>query len=174
MPPPICRWRSATSSAGTHRAESADRMAAARSVEGALRLFETDGDERLDGVCSPRDDRGLVLVRRKQREHEVGHVARVAAARPTDTDAQPEELRAPEPAGDRTEPVVTREAAPEPRLEAADGEVDLVMDDEQGFERRLVETRPPAAPSVPSRSCRCPASTTRAGGRRCESRRCGH
>ena len=72
-------------------------------------------------------------------EHEVGDVARIAAAGAADADPQPEELRAPEPPRDRAQPVVAGEAAAEARLQAADLEVDLVVDDEQVLERRLVE-----------------------------------
>ncbi len=42
---------------------------------------------------------------------------------------------------DRAQAVVAGETAAEPGLEAADVEIDLVVDDEQAVERRLVEGR---------------------------------
>ena len=114
-------------------------------------------DERLDRVGGARDDRVGVVLGRERREDEVGDVAWIAPPRPTDADAQPEEVGAAEASGDRAQPVVAGEAAAEASLEAAERR-DRPRRGRRGARRAAsCRTRPPAAPSGRSRSCTCPA-----------------
>src|ERR1051325_2221658 len=78
-------------------------------VEPRLRALEPLGVERLDRLGGPGDDRLGVLVRLEVREDEVGQRARIAAAGPTDADAQAEKVLRPEVLRDRAEAVVPGE-----------------------------------------------------------------
>ena len=101
-----------------------------------------------------------VLVRLERREHVVRDVARIAAARSTDTDAQPQELRCPESLRDRAQAVVPPEPATFACLQSSDLEVDVVVNDEHVLGRDLEEPRRPPRSSGPTRSCTSPASRT--------------
>src|SRR3954466_14701966 len=108
------------------------------SVEAALRRLEPVRGERLDRVGGAGDDRAGVVVGLEVGEHVVGEVARVAAAGTPDADAQAQELLRSELSRDRAQPVVPGEPTPEARLQAAEVEVALVVDDEQRIQRHLV------------------------------------
>ena len=99
-------------------------------VEAALRLLETFGDDDLDGIGRARDDPVPILVRVERREHEVRDIARIAAAGPSDTDTQAQELGRTEHLRDRAKPVVPRQAAARACLQAAELEIDVVVHDE--------------------------------------------
>ena len=109
------------------------------SVEAVLRLFEADRNDRLDCVSSSIDDRSCVVLGNERGQHEVGDVAGIAPPGSTDPHPQAKEAGTAEPTRHRAEAVVPSETAAEAGLEAAEFEIDLVVDYEQGLERRLVE-----------------------------------
>src|SRR5204863_9844789 len=101
------------------RSFRSERPLAERLVVLLLRPLETLGVERLDRVGGARDNRLGVLGRLEVRQDVIREWTRVAAARSADADAQAEEVRRPELLCDRTQAVVPREAAAEPRLQAS-------------------------------------------------------
>ncbi len=107
-------------------------------VEALLRDLETGFDERLQRVGRTLDQGLGVVLGRERRENEVSDIARVASPGSTNADAKPEEVRAAQAIGDRTQTVVTREATSETNLEPSVFEVYFVVNDENGFERGLV------------------------------------
>ena len=86
------------------------------SVEAALGLVETLGNEGMESIGGTRDDRLSILVRIEWREHVIGNIARIPAPRPTHTDPQTKELRRAERLRYGTKPVVASEPTAEPRL----------------------------------------------------------
>ena len=84
-----------------------------------------------------------VLVRLEVGEHVVGERPPVAAARPADADAQAQEVLRAEVLRDRAQPVVAREPAAQPRLQPAELEIALVVDDEDRVRLDLEERAPP-------------------------------
>src|SRR5262249_31076186 len=111
------------------------------SVELALRRLEPLGVERLDRLGSAPDERLGVLMRLEVGQHVVREVAPVAAAGPADADAEAQEVRRAEVLRHRAEPVVAREAAAAPSLQAPELEIALVVDDEDRVRLDLVELR---------------------------------
>ncbi len=73
-------------------------------------------------------------------QHMGGDDLRVGRVRPSDADADAPEVRAAQPALERLQAVVAGQAAAEPRLHAAEGQVDLVVHDDD-----VVEVHPERA-----------------------------
>ena len=105
-----------------------------------LRLFEADRNDRLDCVSSSIDDRSCVVLGNERGQHEVGDVAGIAPPGSTDPHPQAKEVGTAEPTRHRAEAVVPGETAAEAGLDAAEFEIDLIVDDEQALERHLVES----------------------------------
>src|SRR6266511_3449970 len=110
------------------RRRPSSRATPSASVERCLRLLEPALDHRVERVD--------VLVRLEVGEDVGGGIAAVAAARTSDADAQPQELRRAELLRDRAQSVVAREPAAEADLQAARFEVELVVyhEDRAGLE----------------------------------------
>src|SRR3954471_11990243 len=103
------------------------QTASALFVDAALCRLEPLGIEGLDRVGGARHERLCVVVWLEIREDVVRERARVAALRAADSDPEAHELLCPEVLRDRAQPVVPREPAAEPYLEAAEVQVALVV-----------------------------------------------
>ena len=116
-------------------------------VEAPLRLLETLGDDRLDRVGGARDER-LVRPRAGSNGASTKSATSRGSPRPgarrrsaaAGSSGVAERLR------DRAQPVVAREPAPSARLESAELEVDVVVDDEHA--RRIGALKNRAAAEI--------------------------
>jgi hypothetical protein len=84
-------------------------LSRAFAVDGALRGFEPLGVERLDRIGGGGDEPFRVVVRLEVCEYVVREPPLVAATRPTDADAQAQEVGGAEVLRDRAQAVVARE-----------------------------------------------------------------
>src|SRR5947208_2037452 len=123
--------RAPRSSRCNARARSPTRCGGGRSPE----------SERTPRLGRAGDDRLRVVMRLEVREHVVGEGASVAVLGPADADAEPQEILRSEGPRDRAQAVVSPEAAAAARLEPAEIEVALVVDDEDRVRLDLEEAR---------------------------------
>src|SRR6185312_16265266 len=95
--------------------------------------------ERLDRVRRTGNEPLGILVRLEVGEHPVGERPPVAAARPSDADAEAQEVLRAELLGGGAKPVVAREPAAPARLQPPDVEIALVVDDQDRVRLDLEE-----------------------------------
>src|SRR5687768_16744974 len=100
-------------------------------------MVEPVGDQFLDGISGPVDLQVELLALRTAEVAEHEGRGLHPPRRTADADPDPVELPGPEGAADGLEPVVPVVAAAELEPQAAEREVELVVDDDEPFQRDL-------------------------------------